>query len=339
MTNTSAQTNIRVQSLVVVIAIVLFATKLTAYYLTNSVAILTDALEGIVNVISGFTGLYSLKVAAKPRDLDHPYGHGKAELLSASFEAILIIVAGVVIIYESISNLIHAHPLQRLDYGILLVGITAGINYATGWLCIRTGQKNNSIALVASGKHLHTDTWTTIGIIAGLGLIYLTHIAWLDSAVALVFAVFIIYEGYKIIRETTSGIMDEADLALLRSVVKVLDEHKHDKWIDLHNLRIIKYGSVLHLDCHLTVPWYLHVREAHWEMDELDSLIRNNFPQSLEMFIHMDDCIPPHSCRVCPLQHCAVREAPFEKRLSWNLENVTTNERHGFREENPADNA
>ena len=331
----TAQSNLRIQRLVVVVAILLFAIKLLAYFLTNSVAILTDALEGIVNVISGFTGLYSLRVAAKPRDLDHPYGHGKAELISASFEAILILIAGVVIIYESVINLVHRHTIQQLDYGIILIAITAAVNYGIGWLCIRTGRKNNSIALQASGKHLHTDTWTTAGIILGLGLIYLTNIAWLDSAVALVFAVFIIYEGYKIIRETTSGIMDEADLALIKSLVEILNSHKRDTWIDLHNLRIIKYGAVLHLDCHLTVPWYLSVRDAHREMDDLDALIRKNFPQTLEMFIHMDDCIPPHSCGVCAIQDCKARQAPFQKRLHWTLENVTTNARHGF----PADGA
>ncbi|MBL7802711.1 MAG: cation transporter [Saprospiraceae bacterium] len=328
----TALVNIRVQRLVVIVAITLFALKLLAYYLTNSIAILTDALEGIVNVISGFTGLYSLRIAAKPRDLDHPYGHGKAELLSASFEAILILVAGVVIIYESLNNLLHPHPLQQLDYGIGIIALTAAINYAMGWHCIKTGKKNNSIALIASGKHLHTDTWTTLGIIGGLLLIYATGIAWLDSAVALVFAVFIIYEGYKIIRETTSGIMDEADLALIRSLVAVLDRHKRDNWIDLHNLRIIKYGSVLHLDCHFTVPWYLNVRAAHREMDDLDHLIRDNFPQSLEMFIHIDDCKPPFSCRVCPIDGCKAREAAFEKRLTWTLENITKNARHGMDE-------
>lgn len=326
----AAQINIRVQRSVVIVAIGLFILKLTAYYLTHSVAILTDALEGIVNVISGFTGLYSLRIAARPRDLNHPYGHGKAELLSASFEGILILVAGVVICYESVNNLLHPHPLRQLDLGILLLAVTAAVNYAMGWHCIRTGRKNNSIALIASGKHLQSDTWTTLGIITGLSLIFFTHIAWIDSAVAIVFAVYIIVEGYKIIRQTVSGIMDEADLELLRAVIRVLDAHKHDRWTDLHNLRILKYGSVLHLDCHLTVPWFLNVREAHAEIESLDALIRENFPQSLEMFIHTDDCRPPHSCPICPLKTCPVRQAPFERRIEWTLENVTSNLRHGL---------
>lgn len=328
----TALINIRVQRLVVAVAVGMFVVKLAAYYLTHSIAILTDALEGIVNVITSLTGLYSLRVAARPRDLDHPYGHGKAELVSASFEGILILVAGFVIIYESVVNLLHPHTLQRLDFGILLVGIAGVVNYGMGWLCIRTGRKNNSIALVASGKHLQSDSWTTAGILVGLVLILLTDIVWIDSAVALGFAVFIIVEGYKIVRQTVSGIMDEADLELLRRLIRVLDERKRDTWTDLHNLRVIKYGSVLHLDCHMTVPWFLSVREAHREMELLDALIQANFPQSLEMFIHVDDCRPPFSCRICPLADCAVRQAAFEDRRVWTLENVTTNLRHGLEE-------
>ena len=324
----SAHQNIRVQTLVVVSSCILFAFKLAAYYLTHSVAILTDALESTVNVLTGFTGLYSLKIAARPRDENHPYGHGKVELISASFEGILILVAGLVIIYESIINLVHPHQLAALDLGIGLILATALANYGLGWFCIKTGEKNHSIALKASGKHLQTDTWSTVGIIAGLVLIRFTQIAWIDSAVAILFGILVILEGYKIIRQTIAGITDEADRDLLRQLIEVLNQNKPDNWIDMHNLRIIKYGAILHLDCHLTVPWYFNVNEAHDEIDALDHLIRQNFPQSLEMFVHTDGCIPPMSCKVCPKQNCPVRQQAFAGRLEWTLENITNNQKH-----------
>ena len=327
--NTNSSPTIRVQQWVVFTSIILFALKVLAYVLTDSVAILTDALESTVNVVTGFTGLYSLRLAAKPRDEDHPYGHGKIELISASFEGILILVAGLFIVYESLTNLIHAHPVSQLDTGILLVASTALINYLLGWWCIRTARKHHSVALEASGKHLQSDTWTTVGIIGGLLLLRFTGILWIDSAVAMIFAFVIIVQGGRIIRETVAGLTDEADAALLKRLIVALNLQKRENWVDLHNLRIIKYGSVLHLDCHLTVPWYFNVDQAHAEVDALDRLIAREFDQSLEMFVHTDACLPPVSCTVCPLLDCPARKAPFEGRLEWTLENVTNNKKHG----------
>src|SRR5262249_30149643 len=151
--------NISVQKWVAAVAVVLFLLKLAAYYLTQSVAVLTDALESTVNVIAGFIALYSLYIAAKPRDEDHPYGHGKAEFLSAAVEGALVFMAGLIIIYEAIVSLIHPHPLARLDRGIYIVGFTALVNYIVGAWCIRKGKQNNSMALQAGGKHLQTDTY------------------------------------------------------------------------------------------------------------------------------------------------------------------------------------
>lgn len=321
---------VKVQQWVVTTSVILFALKVAAYFLTNSVAVLTDALESTVNVVTGFTGLYSLRLAAKPRDENHPYGHGKAELISASFEGILILVAGLIIIYESIVNLLHIHPVKQLDTGIIIIGFTAVVNYLLGDWCVRTGKKNHSLALQASGKHLQSDTWTTVGIVVGLLLLRFTGIMWIDSAVAMIFATFILVEGYKIIRQTVAGIMDEADTELLKQLIEILNRNKRSAWVDLHNLRAIKYGHILHLDCHLTVPWYFNVNQAHAEVDALDRLIAESFDQSLEMFVHTDGCIPPDSCRVCAMENCLERKAQFETRLNWTFENVTSNQKHAL---------
>ena len=325
---TTAQTNLRVQRLVTVVAVLLFAIKITAWWLTSSVSILTDALESTVNVVAGFISLYSLSVSAKPRDTDHPYGHGKAEFLSAAFEGSMITIAGGIIIYESIKSLRDPKALKGLDMGILLVAITAIINYVTGWYCVKTGKKNNSLALVASGKHLQTDTFSTIGIIIGLILIYITGWTKLDGIVAIGFALFIMYTGYTIIRQSVEGIMDKADTELLSKLVDFLNRNRNTNWIDLHNVRIIKYGSVLHLDAHLTVPWYLNVHQAHNEIDQLSALIKKEFGEAVELFVHTDGCLD-FSCYVCSVNDCHVRKHAQRERVEWTVENVISNRKHG----------
>ncbi|MBP6430948.1 MAG: cation transporter [Ferruginibacter sp.] len=325
----TSKQNLRLQKIITIIAIILFMVKIAAWYITNSVAILTDALESIVNVIAALIGLYSLYISAKPKDYDHPYGHGKAEFISAAIEGTLIAVAGFVIIYEAINNLLHPHTIQKLDYGIILVAITAIINYVVGVYCIKIGKKNNSLALIASGKHLQTDTWSTLGIVAGLLLLLLTKINWIDSGIALLFSFIIIYTGYKIVRKSIAGIMDEADEELLKQMVTTLNKNRKENWIDLHNLRIIKYGGTLHLDCHLTVPWFLNVHEAHNEIDELAALIKKEFGESMELFVHSDGCLD-FSCKICTKQNCTVRKHAFEKQVEWTMENISSNNKHSI---------
>lgn len=321
------QQNLRLQKIVTAVAILLFMLKIVAWYLTGSVAILTDALESTVNVIAGLIGVYSLYISAKPKDVDHPYGHGKAEFISAAVEGTLITIAGFIIIYEAINNFIHPHSIQQLDYGILLVAITALINYIAGLYCINTGKKNNSLALIASGKHLQTDTYSTIGIIIGLILLYFLKYTWIDSAVAIVFAFIIMFTGYKIVRSSVAGIMDEADEALMEKMVVMLNANRRANWIDFHNLRIIKYGGTLHLDCHLTVPWYLNVHEAHVEIDALSHLVKNEFGESMELFVHSDGCLD-FSCGICTKQDCPVRKHSFEKKIEWTMRNISADTKH-----------
>jgi cation diffusion facilitator family transporter len=321
------QQNLNVQKWVAVVSVILLVVKVIAYYATHSVAILTDALESIVNVVAGFIGLFSLYIAAKPRDTDHPYGHGKAEFISAAIEGTMIGTAGAIILYKAIQHLIHPVALHKIDLGILLVATTAVINFIVGYFCLRTGRKNDSAALIASGKHLQTDTWSTAGIIAGLALLYFTGFNWIDSAVACIFGCFIVFTGYRIVRSSLAGIMDEADEKLLGRMVELLNTHRRENWVDLHNLRVIKYGSVLHLDCHLTVPWFLNVHDAHKEIDALSDLIKKEFGESLELFVHSDGCLP-FSCRICNKANCQERKNNFEQKVTWTLENISSNKKH-----------
>lgn len=300
---------------------------MTAYYFTHSLAILTDALESIVNVVAGFVGLYSLYVAAKPRDLDHPYGHGKAEFVSAAVEGTLIVAAGLLIIYETITDFITPRTLHQLDVGCWIITGTALLNYAGGSICLRIGRKNNSLALQASGKHLQVDSYSTLAILAGLLIMIITRLWWIDKVIALIMSVLIIYNGYTIIRQSLAGIMDEADKALLKRFILLLNEHRRKEWIDLHNLRVIQYGDQLHIDCHLTLPWYLNLHEAHAEIDALSAIIQKEMGNSIELFVHTDGCMP-FSCTVCTIENCRVRQQPLKKRPEWTLDNILSNEKH-----------
>jgi len=335
----TAQQNFKVQRWITGLSVILFAAKIVAYYFTNSLAVLSDALESIVNVVAGFIGLYNLYVAAKPKDIEHPYGHGKAEFISAAAEGALIVASGLLILYEAIINFIKAKPLEKLDTGIWLIAATAVVNFIAGIVCLNIGKRNTSLALQSSGKHLIIDTYSTLAIIAALIIIFFTKFFWLDKVVACILAVVIVFNGYKIIRKSLAGIMDEADMKLLNRMVRLLNENRRPNWIDIHNLRIIKYGNVLHVDCHLTVPYYLNVLEAHDEVDALKNLLISEFGEAIEMFVHTDANYPV----ICVIadRNGKYDGSSFGQKREWTLENIMKNERYGRGEinENAIDTA
>lgn len=321
-------TNLRLQKIVVITAILLFILKIIAWWFTHSVAVLTDALEGIVNVVSGLVGWFSLALSAKPKDENHPYGHGKVEFVSAALEGLFMCFAGIFIIYESITSFFTPRTIHQLDLGLILISITAIVNFALGAWCIKKGKATHSLALQASGKHLQTDTLTTVGILVGLALISLTGWLWLDGAVALLFGIYILYTAIVILRAAMAGIMDEADESLIEQILLTLNANRRENWIDIHNLRIIKYGEILHIDAHLTVPWFLNVNEAHAEIDRLQALFaQTNRP--IELFIHTDGCIPA-SCAICTQQSCAHRQKPHERTIVWTVQTLIKNQRHQY---------
>ena len=236
-------------------------------------------------------------------------------------------VAGLVIIYEASLNLLHPHQLQSMDYGIALIATTAIVNYIVGEFCVRTGKKNNSLALIASGTHLKTDTYTTGGLVIGLILLYFTGYRWLDSVVAIVFAFVIIRTGFLIIRQSVSGIMDEADANVVEQIVKVMSNDRQENWVDLHNLRIINYAGFFHIDCHVTVPRYFTVEEAHKEIDKITNTLHQHFEGNVEFSIHTDGCIA-EQCAICSKKDCPIRQTAFVKQLEWTTANFVQNQKH-----------
>lgn len=315
------------QKWIAAFGVILFIGKIIAWKLTNSDAVFSDAMESIVNVISAFMGLYSLHLAAKPKDEDHPYGHGKVEFVTSGIEGALIAIAGIMIIYEGVNSLITGKILNKLDWGIWIIAATAIINYFLGYISIKKGENENSLVLIASGKHLQSDTFTTLGVVISLVIVYFTKIYWIDSAVALIFGLYIIFVGYKIVRKSLSGIMDEQDPNLLNQIVAVLENNRKTEWIDIHNMKIQQFGASLHIDAHITLPWYYTLRDAHKEMENVIILLAKNTKRTVEFNFHMDDCRTV-SCPVCQIKDCPVREREFIKRVEWTAENVTREVKH-----------
>jgi cation diffusion facilitator family transporter len=315
------------QRIIAIFGIILFIGKIIAWKLTNSDAVFSDAMESIVNVISAFMGLYSLHLASKPKDEDHPYGHGKVEFVTAGIEGALIAIAGIMIIYEGINSLVTGKVLKGLDWGIAIIAATAVVNYFLGYISIKKGEKENSMVLISSGKHLQSDTITTLGVVISLVVVYFTKIDWIDSVVALIFGLYIIFVGYKIVRKSLSGIMDEQNPELLNSIIDLLEKNRHTEWIDIHNMKIQQFGASLHIDAHITLPWYYSLRDAHNEMEKVILLLAKNTKRTVEFNFHMDDC-RPISCTVCQILDCPVREQAFVQKVKWTAENVTRVEKH-----------
>ncbi|WP_462280669.1 cation diffusion facilitator family transporter [Salinivirga cyanobacteriivorans] len=312
------QVKFKVQKIIALSSFIIFAGKLVAYFLTNSVGILTDALESTVNVATGFITLYSIYVATKPQDENHPYGHGKAEFLSASVEGFLIIIAGIIIIYEAVKRLFLPAEILQLDIGIVIVAVAGLFNYLLGWYSIRTGKKHKSIALISGGKHLQSDTYSSIGLVAGLLILYFTGEVWLDSLIALIFGTIIIITGIRILKETTSHLMDEADFELIKQFRNVIKEHKSDTWIDIHNFKLVKYGNAYHINCDLVLPYFLNLAQAHEEGEKLKKLVVDSFSEEIIFNLHIDECFKLY-CKNCKQENCPARQEKFIEEADFDL--------------------
>jgi len=327
MNQQSAITKMRVLRIMVLFSVILMGIKFFAYWLTNSNAILTDALESIINVVAGFFALFSLSVAIRPKDENHPYGHGKVEYLSAGFEGALIFLAGAAIIGKSIHGFFYPAEIHSLDKGAWIAAFAGACNYVMGTTLIRYGKKHNSVLLVADGKHLVSDTVSSIGLIVGLIVIQITGRQFLDNVLAIIFGAVIFYTGFKLLRISITSLLDEADYEKLNHMIKILNENRRPKWIDMHNLRVLKYGSELHVDCHITLPWYDSLEKAHSEVDEVERLLKQNMDGEVEFFIHSDPCLPS-SCPICRIEDCAFRNSPFVKKLDWTMANMLPDRKH-----------
>ena len=301
--------------------------KFVAYFLTNSNAILTDAAESIVNVLASAFAFYSIYLTTLPKDENHPYGPGKVEFFSAFVEGVLIGIAGIIIILKSSYDLIYPKEIKQLFDGAVIIGATGIVNLMIGLYLINIGKKNRSITLEADGKHLLTDAISSAGLVIGIILIQLTQILWLDGLISIGLGMFIVFNGYKILRRSVGGLMDESNMELVKDIVQILQQHRAYCWIDVHNLRAQQYGAELHVDCHVTLPYYFDLNAVHQEISNIDHLINISGAYQTELFIHADPCLPA-CCNYCKMPNCLVRREAFRGEIEWTMENVTKNQKH-----------
>lgn len=288
-----------------VVGICMFLGKMSAYLLTNSAAIFSDAAESVVHVLATSMALYSIILSSKPADKTHLYGHGNIEYFSAGIEGLLIVVAAVVIIYTSIVDLVQGSHLKQLDVGIWVVAAAGGINLFLGYYLIRAGKKTNSLTLVADGKHVLTDSYTSIGVLVGIVLVLITGFEIFDPLFAVGVAVNILFTGYKLVRESIGGLMNETHPETLQKISDSLIKFKKDYWIDMHELRFWKSGDKIFMDFHLILPYYFTIKQSHTEENEIEEYLLKEFPNS-QLKIHFDYCIPD-LCRYCGYNDCQVR--------------------------------
>ena len=322
------QIKLKVQKRIVLISGLILIGKFIAYFVTNSVGVLTDAMESIVNVVAGLISLYCLSWGAKPGDKEHPFGHGKIELISASVEGILISVAGAMIIYEAIKRLLAPAEVEKLDIGIVIVAVSGALNYLMGYYSIKTGKKCGSMALVAGGKHLQSDTYSTVGLVAGLLVLYFTGMAWIDSALALIFGSIIIITGISILKNTIAGLLDTADDKLLEELAELLNANRQPEWVDIHNTKVIKSGNCIYIECDLTVPWYYTVSEGHKAGEKLKKVLTDRYNEKVQLTLHLDPCdiFESPKCAQCMCADCPYRKEPFVNKEEISLSTFTSNQ-------------
>lgn len=325
--STTLRSEIRLQAWLVGLGVLLMGGKLLAWQLTGSHAILSDAAESLVNVLAGSFTWYSLVLSARPRDANHPYGHGKIEFLAAGIEGALLALAGLLIVANAAVGLFEKHELKSLDWGLAITATAGAINFGLGSWARKRAAQTHSMPLEAGGKHLQADGYTTAGLLIGLGLVWLTGWNWLDALVALLFGLFLCYTAWGILQPSLAGIMDEADEQLLGHIANVLEHNRQPDWVDFHNMRMIRYGRMLHIDAHLTLPRYYDVEQAHAAMDHIDKLVTAEFGRQMEFFIHVDPCLPS-GCSICAKADCPVRSAAFGNLIKWELKLLMQNKKH-----------
>ncbi len=289
-------------------ALVTIGLKSSAYLLTGSVGLLSDALESLVNLAGAIMALAMLTIAARPADDDHPYGHGKAEYFSSGVEGTLILVAAASIGIAAGSRLMHPRPLEAVGLGLLVSLVAAGVNLVVALMLVRASRRHGSITLEANGRHLLTDVWTSVGVIAGVGLVGWTHWLWLDAVVAFVVAGNIVWTGAQIVRQSVLGLMDSAMSEQERlAVQKALVPHLFGG-IQYHALRTRISGARRFVSLHVLVPGEWTVHQGHALLERMEADIRGAVPHTT-VLTHLESLEDPSSWDDITLDRAeAVRE-------------------------------
>ena len=254
--------------------------KGVAWWLTGSVGLLSDAIESFVNLAGAVMALWMLTLAALPADDDHAHGHGKAEYFSSAFEGFLILLAAVSIGYTAVDRLMHPQPLEAVAAGLLVSVVASVINFATARTLMRVGRAHRSITLEADAHHLMTDVWTSVGVIGGVGLVWLTGWLWLDPAIALLVAANIVWTGWQLMQRSAAGLMDVSLPAEQIEQVEALLAGYRGQGLDFHALRTRQAGSRVFVTLHVLVPGTWTVQQGHDCSERIEADIRKALPHA-----------------------------------------------------------
>ncbi len=268
--------------------------KSYAYWITNSVGLLSDALESVINLVAAIIALFALTLAAKPADEDHAYGHDKVEYFSSGAEGIMILLAAVSIAIAAWERLQNPQPIQQIDLGLMISFAATLINVVVAKILIRVGKQHQSITLEADGRHLMTDVWTTVGIIAGIATLaalqWLGYEGWeiLDPIIAIVVAINILWAGICLVRRAFAGLMDVALSKDEQNIIKaILDSFVEQQGIEYHELRTRYSGSQRFVSVHILVPGDWTVQKGHDLLERIESKIRSQFDR-IDIDTHLE---------------------------------------------------
>ena len=279
-------------------ALLTIALKSTAYLLTGSVGLLSDALESVVNLVAAILALVALKVASRPADDDHHYGHGKAEYFSAGAEGVMIFVAAALIIVSAVNRLMHPQPLEELGIGLAITLAATVVNGVVGFLVLRAGRTHRSITLVADGKHLLTDVWTSAGVIVGVGLVAVTGWLPLDSLVAIGVAINILWTGFALMRHSMQGLMDHAlpkdQVDAVRAVLKDVASSYPPGELEFHALQTREAGRQRFVSMHVLVPGDWTVTQGHDLLEQVEQAVTEALPDA-DVHTHLEPREDPRS--------------------------------------------
>jgi cation diffusion facilitator family transporter len=302
-------------------SLTLLLAKFGAYYLTDSKAVLSDAIESIINVVTGAFLMLSISVSSKPVDENHPYGHGKIESFSAGLEGGLIIIAAVIILIEAVPAFFYPQPPRNLGPGLYILGGAGIVNLVVGVYLMQAGRKYKSEALSADGRHLLTDFYTSAGVIIGLLLYRIVGFLWIDPLVACLVALNILIPGIKLFINSFKNLMNEADPELIERIVEGLNTIRKPGWLYPHKLRALRSGRYHHVDLHISLPHYWTLTQVHEAEQEITQALLDAIGEEGDIMIHVDPCEPPY-CPVCEVGDCSERISDFNASPNWSVKEV-----------------
>jgi cation diffusion facilitator family transporter len=290
-------------------ALVIIFLKGTAYVLTGSVGLLSDALESVINLVAACVALIVLTIVARPADEDHPYGHDKAEYFSSGLEGGMIMVAALGIAAAATDRLLHPQPLHDLGAGLLIATIASLINLGVARILFVASRRYDSITLEADARHLMTDVWTSVGVLIGVGAVAVTGWQWLDPAAAFFVAANIVWTGITLVRRSVRGLMDTALPARERAVIENILDSYRDQGIDYHALRTRRAASRRFVSAHILMPGAWSVQRGHDLLERIEAQIREALPNTT-LTTHMEPIEDPASWRDAELEPIGSRSTP-----------------------------